>query len=176
MFNATIPITNISRIRPAISGFCYWYFMEWDSVTSWPIPDLQNGIIVDKVISQKPWRKLEIFGSMKYQDKDSTPGTYTLTELTGVFRATSPEIILKSYQVRSKQWVIVAKERNGTLWLIGDIISGAVMRSIYESNDTNRILTMSFSWESEAGPYIYQPLPNNDGNFSLTDFSIKDFF
>lgn len=113
---------------------------------------------------------------MKFQDKDSTPGPYTLTELTGVFRATAPDIVLKTYQIRSRSWVIVAKERNGTLWLIGDHMSGSVMRSIYESNDTTRTLTMSFTWESEFGPYLYEPFPQRNGDFSSSDYSIKDFF
>lgn len=176
MFNSTVPITNIHRIRPSTTGFCYFYILEWDNVTFWPVPDLLTGIIHEKVLATVPWRKIEVFGTIKFQDKDSTPGPYTLTEITGVFRATDPEIILKSYQIRNRSWVIVAKERNGTLWLIGDNMSGSVMRSIYESNDASRTLTMSFTWESEFGPYIYDSLPKQSGDFSSTDYSIKDFF
>jgi hypothetical protein len=142
----------------------------------WPVVNLDTGIVDQKLTSLVPWRKLEMYTTLKYQDKDADAGAFTSTEITGVIRATTPDIILKSYQLRSQQWVIVLKERNGILWLVGNANNGATVRSAYDSNDSNRTLTLSFTWESEYGPYVYDPISRTNGDFSSTDYSIKDFF
>jgi hypothetical protein len=164
------------RIRPSVAGFCYWYLIEHDSVTYWPTVDLTTGKINEKLLSPSSWKKIEVHGTLRFQDKDADPGAYTVTEAIGAFRAPSPDLTLQSYLLRSRRWVIVCKERNGTLWMIGDAISGAAVLCTYDSNDSTRTLTLSFTWESENGPGIYNPMPTAPGDFDTTDFSPKDFF
>lgn len=176
MYNSLIPITNTPRIRPAATGHCYLYIVEWHLVNYWPSVDLESGIVNSKILASQPWRKLQMYSSIKTQDKDSDIGTYTSTEVTGLIRGISSDVILKSYQMRAIQWVIVIKEKNGIQWLIGDSNNGAIMRSAYESNDVSRALTLSFTWESEFSPYVYSPLPAGSGDFSGSDFVTKDFF
>lgn len=176
MFNSIIPVTDIPRIRPGATGHCYLYIVEWHLVNYWPSVNLESGIVDSKIKASRPWRKIQMYTGIKTQDKDSDIGTYTSCEVTGLIRATSTDIILKSYQMQRIQWVIVLKEKNGIQWLIGDSNSGAVLRSTYESNDSNRTLTLTFTWDSEFAPYVYNPQPTGSGDFSPSDFAIKDFF
>lgn len=164
------PIQHLDKPPIKPSGLCYFFFTPVENVAYWPTIDPQNGSFTDGVVLKDgaTWYRCEVIDTdrdFKETSKDDAAGQYVETSLEGFLPDDSPSNILSVSAMQFHRFVIVLKERNNIMRLIGTEDAGARFARSYESADADgaRGHKLVFSWRSILPAPIYLTAVTADG-------------
>lgn len=151
----------------ANAGVCLVQFCKWEDVLTWPTVDPLTGILNSTIIL-KPGAVWNIFISpntdraLTEQQQAASPGHYYRVQVTGYLPGNDAPTTLKVAAMPYHDYVLLVKDRDGLIRLIGDEDTGAEFSNNYSSGDagSSRKRSITFSWETINPLPIY---PGNDG-------------
>lgn len=150
-------------------GICVIQFAKWEDVLVWPTVDpltgilnstleLKAGVNWNLLVSPEPDR------AFTEQQQAANAGPYYRVQVTGYLPGNDSPTVQKVAPMPYHDYVILVKDRDGLIRLIGDEDSGADFTNNYKSGSagSSRRRDITFNWETINPCPIY---PGNDGLF-----------
>ena len=156
------PIQHLDKpvIKP--SGICELFFTMRENVQYWPLINPESGTYTDPItlVAEKTWFRCQMIDpdrDFKEAAKNESAGPFTEVIVQGFLPDNSPANTLSMTAMAFHEYILVVKERNGMMRLIGSQDAGATFTRTYASADLegNRGNTLVFAWESPLPPAIY---------------------
>ncbi len=162
MQSTYFPIQHLDRPTIKTSGLCYFYFVRIEDIAFWPSINPETGTYTTGIALNDgaTWYRCEVIdqdSDFKEAQKDDVAGTYIETSIEGFLPDNSPENTLSVSAMPYHRYVIILKERNAIMRLIGCEDAGARFSRTYESADAdgNRGHKLIFTWRSPLPAAIY---------------------
>lgn len=176
--NIYAPVQHLRKTDIKPGGICYAFFARFEDVITWPQVDPTTGIFDTSIVLKQntTWYELEVPKSQNFFTetlKVGAGGPYVESKVSAYLAGNSISHALGIQAMNYSQFVLLVKDKNGILWLIGDEDSGADLNYNYTSGDveSSRKRPIEFSWESCNGAQIYQ----GNGVADDTDVVIPPF-
>jgi hypothetical protein len=164
------PIQHLDKPAIAVSGLCYFFFTPVENVAVWPLIDPQSGVYITGIVLKegKTWFRCEVIDADRdYREASKTDaaGPFIETALEGFLPDDSPTNALSFSAMQYHQYVIVLKERNNMMRMLGSEDAGVRFARTYESADADgtRGSKLVFSWQSPLPAALYLTAVTADG-------------
>lgn len=148
-------------IRPG--GLCYIYFTPKENIQTWPslnpVTGLCEGLFV--LHPGKTWYELKLVNSDRSfteEQQESAAGHFFRQQVAGYAAGNGTSRILSSGTMPYHDYVVIFKDRDGTIRFLGDPDTGASYSNTYSSGDgnTSRKRRYTFAWQSKNPVPIYK--------------------
>ncbi len=172
--------------KPAVNnpGICFIQFARWEDVAIWPDVDPNTGIC-NTPIQLQPGTQWYLMvapdndRSFTEQQQNDSKGDYYKVQVTGYIPGNDEATIQRVAPMPYHDYVLLVKDRDGLIRLIGSPDCGAAFINSYTSGNQGNIRkrTITFNWESVNPCLIYPPPPPStvvEGEFS-TDFNDTEY-
>lgn len=160
--NVFAPVQHLRAVDIFPGGMCHAKFARWEDVLSFPAVNPNTGISNSTIVLKdgQIWYEMELADNQKILNETEElddAGPYVLTELTGYVGGNSAAHIIVTTAMLFSRFVILALEKDGTTWLIGDEDGGAKFIYSFDAGDVqaSRKRSLKFSWESVNGAIVY---------------------
>lgn len=159
-------ITDLKKLPINVSGLCQFLYVPVDEVAQFPEVDPVNNTALSPVVLKagRNWRTLKGIDkgqALSIAPKSDTGGDYIESAATA-FHPDS-DVLSESQFFKLKQfdYLLMLKERNGMIRIIGNEYAGAQFSYDYTSGEASsqRGHNLSFNWQSIFPPLIYNPYP-----------------
>lgn len=143
-------------------GLCTILFVKIEDVEGWPAADPDNGSLVSNLILKEG----AVFYTCQASEKDryykeelknSTPGDYHDIKVNGRMAGNTLENILTRAGMKYHQWILIVKDRDYSIRMIGNEDAGAKFFYNYDSGDraSSRGADVWWQWQHQQTPPIY---------------------
>lgn len=177
-FNNFSPVQHLRRATIKNGGLCYVLFARWQDVLQWPSIDPATGICntAIKLIPTATFFELQIPDNERLiteTEQKGNGGPFVDIQVSGYVGGNNTKHTLGSQAMQYNQFVLLVKDRDGLLKLVGDEDSGAEFTYTYTSGDisNSRKRPVVFKWQSANGVVIY----NSPDSSQDTDIIVPPF-
>jgi hypothetical protein len=161
--NVYTPLQHLRRPPVHPGGLCWTVFARKADVLVWPLihPETGKAVTSIQLIPGATWYDLKLVNKDKFFTevmKVSDAGPYWDMQVSGYQGGATDTHILSSGIMAFEEFVVMFKDRYGSVRFIGSEDKGAKFNPDYNSgdSDSSRKISIQFIWQSPAPAPIYQ--------------------
>lgn len=160
--NLYTPLQHLRRPPVQPAGLCWVVFARKADVQYWPLihPSTNLAFTAIKLFPGKTWYQLLVVNKDRLfteKQQNVAAGPYWEQTVSGYFGGNNKNQTLAAGIMPFERYVVMFKDRDGNIRMLGSPDSGATYLGDYTSgeSDGSRKRTIQFNWENELAAPIY---------------------
>jgi len=150
--NLFSPVQHIRRPAVRGGGYCWLVFTPIENVDIWPTTDPASGVAASEIVLKagKTWYEAKMVDKDRFFNEAmqvNDAGHFWQQTVTGYIGGNNSNQTLNASVLPYHQYVLMLKDRDGQVRLIGNEDSGARLLIDYTSGDIDASRRRNFRWE-----------------------------